>query len=489
MKSLAFAKIASVAVLFCLATALTASAQTFSTLFTFNYKNGTGYGNLVQGTNGNFYGVGGGGQYSYGEAYEITPEGRLTTLYSFCPAGPPCSDGMFPNTLIQAANRNFYGTTPYGGAYGEGSVFKLTPGGEFSVLYSFCDGSGGNCHDGREPWGFVQGFNGNLYGTTSNGGIYDRGTIFEITPAGQLTTIYNFCAKLGCPDGVGPGALVLAPNGNFYGVTYAGPCTGCGTFFEINPAGKLRVLYTFLGAGAYPEGLTLGTDGNFYGTTYYTGCCTLGGILFKVGPNGNETTLYTFCSQTNCTDGELPAGGITEGTDGNFYGTTVFGGTNGCTAPPFKGCGTLFSITPNGTLTTLYSFCPQTNCPDGEYPGASLMLATNGKFYGTATAGADQRGNCSLSGGCGTIYSLDVGFRPFVKSNPTFGKIGYKINILGNNLTGTTSVTFNGTPATFTVVSNSYLRATVPTGATTGTVQVTTASGTLTSNVPFRVLP
>jgi len=151
MKSLVFAKIASVAILYCLASALTASAQTFSTLFTFNYKNGTGYGNLVQGTNGNFYEVGGGGQYSYGEVYEITPEGRLTTLYSFCPAGPPCSDGMIPNTLIQAANRNFYGTTLYGGAYAEGSIFKLTPGGEFSVLYSFCDGSGGNRYDGREP--------------------------------------------------------------------------------------------------------------------------------------------------------------------------------------------------------------------------------------------------------------------------------------------------------------------------------------------------
>lgn len=465
------------------------SAQTFTTLFTFDYKNGTGYGNLVQATDGNFYGVGGGGQYGWGEVYEMTPEGRLRTVYSFCAAGLPCSDGMGPNSLMQAANGNFYGTTSFGGAYGWGDIFELTPGGEFNVLHSFC--AGNVCTDGYYPWGFVQGFNGNLYGTTNNGGIYDRGTIFEITRAGQFTTIYNFCAKLGCPDGFGPGALVLAPSGNFYGTTYAGPCTGCGTLFEVSPAGKLRVLYTFLSAGAYPRDPTLGTDGNLYGSTYYTGCCTFGGIVFKITPDGNETTLHTFCSQTNCGDGELPVGAFTQGTDGNYYGATAFGGTNSCPdGLPFQGCGTIFSITPTGTLTTLYDFCPQTNCPDGDSPDAPPILATDGKFYGTVTEGGDLRGNCtsSTSIGCGTIYSLDLGFGAFVKSNPTFGKVGYKINILGNHLTGASGVTFNGAPATFTVVSDTYIRATVPIGAGTGTIQVTTPTGTLVSNVAFQVI-
>jgi uncharacterized repeat protein (TIGR03803 family) len=496
MKSIPLAKIAGVTILFCLATALAVSAQAFSTLFSFNYKDGTGYGNLVQGTNGNFYGVGGGGQYGEGEVYEITPGGRLRTLYSFCAAGLPCSDGMGPTTLIQAADRNFYGTTVFGGAYGDGTIFKLTLGGEFRVLHNFCPGNQADCPDGRSPWGFVHGFNGKLYGTTTTGGIYDGGTIFEITPAGELNTIYSFCATRGCPDGVGPIALVLAPNGHLYGVTYAGPCTGCGVFFEVTPAGKLKVLYTFLSSGAYPEGIALGADGSFYGTTYYTGCCTLGGIVFKLSPAGNETTLYTFCSRPNCADGELPAGGVAQGTDGNFYGTTVFGGTNDCTSPPFMGCGTIFSITPDGTLTTLYSFCPQTKCLDGKYPGASLMQATNGKFYGTATAGGsiatagvDPRRGCAFWEGCGTIYSLDVGLGAFIQSNPTFGRIGWQINILGNNLTGTRDVTFNGTPATFTVVSDSYIRATVPTGATTGTILVTMPSAMLSSNVPFQVIP
>ena len=486
MKRLSLPKIATTVVLFCLATVVALPAQTFTTLFTFNGKDGAGWGNLIQGRNGNFYGAGGLGQYGQGEIYEITPEGKLRSVYSFCPAGLPCTDGSDPSTPIQAANGNFYGVTRFGGAYGEGTVFELTPGGKLTVQHSFCAQS---CADGYDPWGFVQGFNGKLYGSTANGGAYDSGTIFEITPAGEFTTIYNFCSKPKCADGLGPGALALAPNGNLYGNTYAGPCTGCGTVFEVTPAGKLTVIYTFQSVGAYPQGVTLGADGSFYGTTYYTGCCALGGIAFKTTSEGKETTLYTFCSRTSCADGELPQP-LIQGTDGNLYGTTSFGGLNNCTSPPFQGCGTIFSITPTETLSTLYSFCPQTNCPDGEYPAAAPMQATDGKFYGTTTAGGDQHAPClNTGGGCGTIYSFDNGLAPFIESNPTFGRVGYKINILGNNLIGTTSVTFNGIPATFTVASNSYLRATVPTGATTGTIQVATPGGTLSSNVAFHVIP
>jgi uncharacterized repeat protein (TIGR03803 family) len=490
MKKFALGRIVGIVAVFWIATAVASQGQTFTTLFTFGYADGTGYGPIVQGTDGNFYGIGGGGKYGFGEVYEISPAGKLRTLYSFCAAPYACPDGESPNSLMQAANGNLYGTTQYGGAYGEGTIFQLTTGGDLTTLYSFCAENQANCPDGREPWGFAQGTNGKLYGTTSTGGIYDSGTIFEITPAGELTTLYSFCAKPSCTDGVGPGVLRLAPNGNLYGLTYASDCTGCGTLFEVTPAGKLKVLYTFSGVGTYPEGVLLGTDGNFYGTTYYTECCTLGGIVFKITPDGTETTLYTFCSQTNCTDGELPLGGLTEGTDGNFYGTTVFGGIDNCSSFPFKGCGAIYKITPGGDLTTLYSFCPQTNCPDGSFPNAPPMLATNGTFYGTATAGGDQLQACYFTGGgCGTIYTLDMGFGSFVESNPTFGKVGYTINILGNNLTGTTSVTFNGTSAAFTVVSDTYIKATVPTGTTSGTIEVTTPSGTLSSNVPFRILP
>jgi uncharacterized repeat protein (TIGR03803 family) len=141
----------------------------------------------------------------------------------------------------------------------------------------------------------------------------------------------------------------------------------------------------------------------------------------------------------------------------------------------------VFEVTapPGSTLTTLYSFCPVTPCTDGTGPLAGLMQATDGNFYGTTDGGGAY--------GDGTVFSLSVGLGPFVKTVPTSGKVGTAVTILGNNLTGTTSVTFNGTAAAFTVVSSTEITTAVPKGATTGEVQVTTASGTLSSNVPFRV--
>jgi uncharacterized repeat protein (TIGR03803 family) len=157
--------------------------------------------------------------------------------------------------------------------------------------------------------------------------------------------------------------------------------------------------------------------------------------------------------------------------DGNLYGTVNSVGTSG---------GNLFKITPSGTLTTLYSFCEQSGCPDGNNPVA-LVQTTDGNFYGTTNTGGAH--------GDGTVFSLSTGLGPFVETLPTSGKVGRRVGILGTDLTGATSVTFNGTAATFTVVSHSLITATVPAGATTGEVQVVTPSGTLSSNVAFRVTP
>jgi uncharacterized repeat protein (TIGR03803 family) len=207
------------------------------------------------------------------------------------------------------------------------------------------------------------------------------------------------------------------------------------------------------------------------------------GTVFKITPSGTLTTLYSFCSQSGCTDGYGPV--LLQATDGNFYGTTVYGGANttGCGG---GGCGTVFKITPSGTLTTLYSFCSQSGCTDGSGPN-SLVQDTNGMFYGTTFGG----GLTNCLGGCGTVFSLSVGLGPFVETQPNWGRAGRPIEILGTNLTGATSVTFNGTPAVFRVVPNlnSLIKTTVPEGATTGYVQVVTPGGTLSSNVPFRVLP
>jgi uncharacterized repeat protein (TIGR03803 family) len=209
-----------------------------------------------------------------------------------------------------------------------------------------------------------------------------------------------------------------------------------------------------------------GANGSIYGTTL-TGGAFSGGTVYQVTLSGVQTTLHSF----DGADGTLVQAPLIQGTDGNFYGTTVEGGVNSQ--------GTIFKITPTGTLTTLYNFCAQPNCIDGEEPVTGLAQATDGKLYGTtSTAGV---------GGGGTVFSLDVGLGPFVKAQPTMGRVGSNVSILGTSLTCASSVTFNGVAATFTIASPSLIKATVPSGATTGSVRVTTPSGVLKSSVVFRV--
>jgi uncharacterized repeat protein (TIGR03803 family) len=275
--------------------------------------------------------------------------------------------------------------------------------------------------------GLVQATNGDLYGTAAGGGAYGGGTVFKMTPSGKLTTLYSFCAQAGCTDGANPSA-----------------------------------------------GLVQATNGDFYGTTAGGGACSTCGTVFKITPSGTLTTLYSFCSQSGCTDGSYPAAGLVQATNGDLYGTTFSGG--GAT-----NSGTAFKITPSGDLTTLHSFCAQSGCTDGNYPGAGLVQATNGTLYGTTSGGGANN--------LGTIFSLSVGLGPFVETQTTVGKVGAAVKILGTDLSGATSVSFNGTAAVFTVVSPSLITTTVPAGATTGKVEVVTPSGTLSTYVPYRVLP
>jgi uncharacterized repeat protein (TIGR03803 family) len=189
------------------------------------------------------------------------------------------------------------------------------------------------------------------------------------------------------------------------------------------------------------------------------------GTVFKITPSGALTTLHSFCTETGCPDGQVPLGGLILASDGNFYGTTS------------GGFGTIYQITPRGALTTLAAF-DNTN---GSGPYAAPVQGTNGDFYGTTNGGGAH--------GYGTVYRLSTGLAPFVKTVPTSGKVGAAVKILGNDLTGATSVSFNGTAAAFTVVSSAEITTTVPSGATTGPVQVVTPTATLTSNVAFDVLP
>jgi uncharacterized repeat protein (TIGR03803 family) len=270
-------------------------------------------------------------------------------------------------------------------------------------------------------------------------------------------------------DGAGPeAALIQATDGNFYGTTSGGGVHASGTVFKITPAGKLTTLYSFCSQTNCPDGanpiagLIQATDGNFYGTATQGGA-NGGGTLFKITPTGKLTTLHTF----DGTDGFNPEATLVLATDGNLYGTTCCGGVDGD--------GTIFKITPSGKLTALHTF----DGTDGEFTAQALVQDTNGKFYGTAPDGGAKSD--------GTVFSLSVGLGPFVETQPTSGKVGTPVKILGTDLTGATSVTFNGTAVVFKVVSASLITTKVPPGATTGTVEVKTPKGTLKSNVVFRV--
>jgi uncharacterized repeat protein (TIGR03803 family) len=470
----------------CAATAISLSAQTFTRLFSFDGTNGTlPYAALDQGTDGNLYGTTtNGGANKAGTVFKLTPSGTLVTIYNFC-SQSGCTDGNGPRApLVQGTDSNFYGTTQFGGADNAGTAFKITSSGTLTTLHSFCEQGFYPCPDGENPYaGLIQVANGNFYGTTVFGGAASTpvGTVFQITPTGTLTTLFMFDIT----DGGAPFAgLVQAANGYFYGTAATGGANGnFGTVFEITSSGALTTLYNFCTQSGCTDGelpyavLVQGSDGDFYGTTSQGGANS-SGTVFKITPTGALTTLYSFCSQSGCTDGKLPFAGLVSATDGNFYGTTYQGGTNNS--------GTVFKITPAGTLTTLYSFCSQSGCMDGELPYAALIQKTDGNFYGTTYQGG---ANCVSSGGCGAIFSLSVGLGPFIKALPHSAPVGKAIKILGTDLTGATSVTFNGTPAAFTVYAPTVITASVPTGATTGTLRVTTPGGTLQSPGPFVVLP
>ncbi|HTZ98378.1 MAG TPA: choice-of-anchor tandem repeat GloVer-containing protein [Terriglobales bacterium] len=483
----------------------TTLSPNLTTLANFDGANGANpFANLVQGLDGNLYGTaefGGANctpEQGCGTVFSITPTGTLTVLYSFCQQ-VNCDDGASPRApLVETINGNFYGTTENNGTRDQGVIFRITPTGTFTTLYNFCQQRG--CADGANPVAGLVQSNGNLYGTTRYGGASNYGEVFEISPT-KLTVLYSFCSQPNCSDGAYPdGTLVKASNGNFYGITRAGGISGCntgggcGTVFEITPAGRLRTLYRFCSQtncsdGSNPEdGLLQATDGSLYGTTEFGGNgfeCGAGGCgtIFKMTPGGQLTTLYSFCIEVGCPDGDYPYAGLVEGTDGNLYGATSDGGAN-CT--PLGGCGTIFNLTIAGQLTTLYSFCSQPNCSDGGQPLGGLIQDTNGVFYGTTYFGGAA--SCAVNG-CGTVFSLDMGLGPFVTFVRNAGKVGESGPILGQGFAGTYSVRLNGVPANFTVVSDTLIKATVPQGATTGYVTVTTPTGVLTSNVPFHVIP
>jgi uncharacterized repeat protein (TIGR03803 family) len=460
----------------------TAHAQGFSVLYNFGSNSGDPIkpaysGIIAQGRDGNLYSTAPAGGTCCGAVFQITPAGKLKVLHNFNGSN---NDGAFPQGgLTLGTDGNLYGTTYEGGSTTTGAVFKVTPGGTTTTIYSFTGGS-----DGAYPYAPpVEGNDGNFYGTTTAGGNSTAcgggcGTIYKITPAGVLTTLYQFDIT----HGYAPyGPLVLGTDGNFYGTTPFGTSANAGVVFRITPAGKFTLLFSFDSAhGETPfGGLVQGADGNFYGTTIYGG--TGGGVVFKITPSGKLTVLHEI---NGTTDGARPYGGLVLASDGNFYGANAYGGTINSNCA--DGCGTVFKITPKGTYSVIYKFDFTTGATSEITP----FQHTTGLVYGESSVGGTGNVSPCVAGLCGVFYNWkSVSLPAFVSLLPYSGKVGKTIEFLGQGFKGTTSISFSGTATKFQIVSDTYLTATVPDGATTGSVTVKTSAGTLASNRIFRVTP
>ncbi|MDN5865337.1 MAG: fibronectin type III domain-containing protein, partial [Gammaproteobacteria bacterium] len=367
-----------------------------TTLHTFDNTDGAApYGALVQDADGNFYGTTSGDSASGGKGtvYKITPDGTVTVLHSF--TGP---DGANPEAgLVLGDDGNLYGTTSQGGttATPSGTIFKITPTGTLTTLHMFCSIiSNGSCADGQVPTAaLVQGSDGDFYGTAFTGGVGNAGTVFRVTATGDFTLLYSF--GYGSPAGGPNAALVEGSDGNFYGDTGVGGVVGVGTVFKITPSGTLTVLHSFTGEadGSRPSAaLLLASDGNFYGTTDGGGA-TGDGTVFKITPDGTLTTLHSFDS----TMGADSYSALIEGGDGNFYGTASNGGEHGA--------GDIFRMTPSGTLTVLHSF--DLIAGEGILPLGALLETQDGTFYGTTFGGG--AGGIMPDTAYGTVYKLSNG--------------------------------------------------------------------------------
>jgi uncharacterized repeat protein (TIGR03803 family) len=354
----------------------------------------------------NLYGTTyGGGAYGYGTVFKLEPSGTETIVHSFDLNG---ADGYYPlASLVLGEKGILYGTTELGGAYGQGTVFEVTPtknGSTEAILHSFDQ----NGTDGAEPFGsLIFDKERNLYGTTYSGGDYGDGTVFELAPSGTETILHSF--DFNGSDGYYPDAsLVLDGKGNLYGTTtYGGPygCAedGCGTVFELTPSGEETILHSFgdSGDGSSPYGRLVRNKGNLYGTTTEGGAYTYYGTVFELTLSHGkwtETILHSF--ESNGTDGVGPAADLVFDKNGNLYGTTNGGGA--------YNYGTVFELSPpsgsssSWTEMILWSFG---NGTDGRYPEGGLVFDTEGNLYGVTGYGGAY-GRSGGGRGYGTVFKV-----------------------------------------------------------------------------------
>jgi uncharacterized repeat protein (TIGR03803 family) len=328
-------------------------------------------------------------------------------LYWFCQVDPQtCQDGQNPTTgLVEDAQGNVFGGVGTGGPLGSGGIFKVSPKGKESIIYSFC--SLPQCADGQYSRDLIMDAKGAIWGTTSSGGAHGQGIVYKLSrvrKVWKLDVLYDFCSKSQCSDGSQPWAgLTYAGHDTgqpydgvspLYGATIAGGANNSGVAFKLDfGAGrkklKYRVIYDFCSLADCADGtlpyhtLTADSAGNVFGTAITGQDGSGSGLVFELSPNGDsyrETVLHSFCSEAGCTDGSRPLG-VTLDSTGALFGVTGNGGTGG-------DAGLVFRIVPNGQSsqeTVLYNFCTQDNCDDGGYPATGVVIAPNGDLYGTAT--------------------------------------------------------------------------------------------------------
>jgi uncharacterized repeat protein (TIGR03803 family) len=432
----------------------------------------------------------------------------IQALFSFAcdPNTKVCPDGKSPNSLIQSADGNFYGTTTTSGTgnLAAGTVFKITPSGQLHVIYTFVADQNGKYPNGEFPNSLVEGNDGFLYGT-AYGGAYGNGVVFKLSRTGTIQVLHSFCSPTNCVDGATPAHLMLAADGNFYGDDESG------VLFRIRPTGAFTVLYTLSisrSEGPSSLGMTQASDGNLYGTTLGGG--TLFTTLFRLTPAGQFTVLHTFRYPS------FPGGAPLQGSDGKLYGTwgggTFQSGLDGAGFTEYQlprrfqvvsqaSDGNLWSPIfndtdlPNGAVLTISTkgTLLQTTPFDGTngaepWPYTPLVQASDGKLLGVTYAGGSvSQGEVAN----GVIFTLDAGLAApkaaIVSFNPSHGKVGTHVVIHGNHFVGATAVTFNGVSAAFHVLNTGNIRATVPPGATTGPIAVTNPGGTTVSSNQFTV--
>ena len=457
-------------------------------------------GGLALGFDGNFYGTtSGGGTANAGTVFKLTPAGLRTTLWSFT----SFNDGANPSYApLQGQDGNFYGVNPDNRNGDYGLIYKMTTKGALTVRGDFTSTNGNN------PNLPVLGMDGNFYGTTRFGGINGTGctigcgVVYKMAASGKITVLHNFA---GYPnDGSLPvGVLVQANDGTLYGTAYQGGANNQGIVFKITTAGAYTLLYSFNDVagsdGIHPwVGLALGTDGNLYGTAQ--GGKHNAGVLFKITPAGQESVLYSFCAVSGCADGFFPQTPILQHTNGKFYGSVESGGASGLNGgvfytldmglKPFAGL-----VTWQGAAGKIVEILGQgfTGTSKVSFNGISATFSVVSDTYLTVTVPATAAtGFITVTTPSATLTSNRVFLvTPKVVSfSPTSGLVGASITITGAGFTGATKVTFGGVNAPgFIVNSGTQITATVPVGAKTGKIQVTTAGGVASSAASFTVLP